>query len=277
MKYIKQNELVQNLKKSGIESGDTILVHSDILSFGVVEKFNKKRQLETFYNAFMEVLGEEGTLCVPAFFYEYARFGTPFDIKLSPVSDSLGVFSKYIASLPESKRSPMPITSVAAVGKNADYICEIKNRHGYGEDSAWDRMYKLNTKIISLGFFGGLTFTNYIDHMVGMPYLYTKIFRIPVYNNGKIIFDYTFSTVRYLDLDVEWYLGEEKYNRAALIENGISKTVYFNHAPISTTPMQPLFDYIKELYYKDPYIFLKHEPKYIAGQIPDDGIPNIKY
>lgn len=276
MELIIKEDIIDTLRNLGISSGDVVLVYSDNLCLKEADNLTINMQLEALYNSLMDILGAEGTLCVPAFFYEYARLGTPFDIKLSPVSDGLGMFSKYIASLPNSKRSPMPVTSVAAVGKNAEYICEISNRHGYGEDSAWDRMYKLNTKIISLGFLGGLTFTNYIEHMAGMPYLYSKIFRTPVYNNGEKIYDYTFSSVRYVDLDVEWDLDEEKFKKAALIENGISKVEYYNNNPVSITPMQPLFDYIKELYLQNPYFFLKHEPNYKPGQIPDDGIPNKK-
>ena len=251
MELIIKEDIIDTLRNLGISSGDVVLVYSDNLCLKEVDNLTINMQLEALYNSLMDILGAEGTLCVPAFFYEYARLGTPFDIKLSPVSDGLGMFSKYIASLPNSKRSPMPVTSISAVGKNAEYICEISNRHGYGEDSAWDRMYKLNTKIISLGFLGGLTFTNYIEHMAGMPYLY-------------------------VDLDVEWDLDEEKFKKAALIENGISKVEYYNNNPVSITPMQPLFDYIKELYFQNPYFFLKHEPNYKPGQIPDDGIPNKK-
>ena len=138
MEYITKEGLINALKELGINKGDTIIVHSDISSFGVVENFTKKKQLETFYNAFMEVLGEEGTLCVPSFFFEYGSNGIPFDISGSQISSSLGVFSKYITLLPNRKRSPMPITSVSAIGKHAEYICEAKNRHGYGIDSAWD-------------------------------------------------------------------------------------------------------------------------------------------
>lgn len=271
MEYITKDGLVKAFREAGLEKGDTILVHSNISSFGVVENFTKKKQLETFYDAFMEVLGEEGTLCVPAFFYEYARYGTSFDIKLSPVSMELGVFSKYIVSLPNSKRSPMPTTSIAAIGKNAEYICEIKNRHGYGEDSAWDRMYKLNTKITIIGTENGMTFSHYVDYRVGLPYLYTKLYNIPVYNNGELVFDYTFSSVRYLNFNIDWYTGAKKLKKDELIAKGLMKCSEYLSSTILTVPMQPLFDYYKELLYKNPYYFLKEEPKFIPGQVPLDG------
>lgn len=270
MEYITQSGLENAFKEAGIEKGDTILVHSDI-SFGIVENFTRKRQLETFYNAFMEVLGNDGTLCVPAFFYEYARYGTPFDIALSPVSDSLGVFAKYVNSLSGRKRSCMPTVSIASIGKNAEYICEIKNRHSYGEDSAWNRMHKLNTKIVILGTENGMTFSHYVDYRVGLPYLYTKIYNTPVYDNGVKIFDNTFASVRYLNYNIDWRIGKEKLKKEELIAKGLMTSSSYLESTVLTVPMQPLFDYYKEILYKNPYYFLKEEPKFVAGQVPDDG------
>ena len=113
MKYITKESLIDTLLSVGIEKNDTLLVHSDIAAFGTTENFSRKEALNIFYDAFMEVLGSEGTLCVPAYFYEYARFGIPYDIALSPVSEELGVFAKFINSLPESKRSCNPLAAVA--------------------------------------------------------------------------------------------------------------------------------------------------------------------
>lgn len=271
MEYITKEGLKTAFSQAGIKKGDTILVHSDISSFGIVENFTKKRQLEIFYQAFIETLGEEGTLCVPAFFYEYARYGTPFDIQLSPVSDSLGVFSKYINSIEGRKRSCCPTTSIAALGKNAEYICEIKNRHGYGEDSAWDRMYKLNTKIVIIGTENGMTFSHYVDYRVGLPYLYTKLYDTPVYDNGKLIFDFTFSSVRYLNFNIDWYTGAKKLKKELLISNGLMTKSEYLASTVLCVSMQPLFNYYKELLYNNPYYFLKEKPKFTPGQVPFDG------
>lgn len=272
MNYVTETGLMNAFQEVGIEKGDTILIHSDITSFGLVEKFTKQKQLDTFYNAIMNTIGQNGTLCVPAFFYEYARYGTPFDIQTSPVSDSLGVFSQYINSIKDRKRSCCPTTSIAALGKNADYICEILNRHGYGEDSAWHRMHKLNTKIVMLGTFHGLTFTHYVDYRVGVPYLYTKLYNIPVYNNGVKIFDNTFASVRYLKYDINWLVGQEKFNLDEMLSKGIMKHCKYNNGDITVSPMQPLFDYCKNKLYENPYHFLANEPNFIPGEIPNDSL-----
>ena len=78
---INKEGLINSFREAGLKEGDTVMVHSDITGFGLVENFTPLKQVETFYEAFMVVLGEEGTLCVPAYFYEYARYGIPYDVK----------------------------------------------------------------------------------------------------------------------------------------------------------------------------------------------------
>ena len=87
-----------------------------------------------------------------------------------------------------------------------------------------------------------------------------------------VIFDYTFNSVRFLEFNVDRYLREERFEKAQFIEKGVTKAVNYLHAPICVTYMHDMFNYLKELYYNDPDYFLKHEPDYIKGKVPDDGI-----
>lgn len=272
MEYITKNSLIDAILSTGISKGDTVMIHSDISSFGTTENFSRKDALNIFYEAFMEVLGESGTLCTPAYFYEYARHGIPFDITLSPVSKELGVFAKFINTLPNRKRSPNPLTSICAVGKNADYICEFINRHAYGKNSAFDRLYKLNAKIIALGARGSFTINHLAEYKVGVPYLYNKIYNLPVYNNGKLIFENSIGYVRYLDYDIE-YVGQTDnlwYERVIFKQNFTRQTDYLN-AKIYCAESQGLINFLSEQLYHNPYYLLTHTPHFPEGKVPNDG------
>lgn len=279
MKYITKQSLIDALLSAGIEKNDTVLVHSDIAAFGTTENFSRKEALNIFYDAFMEVLGNDGTLCVPAYFYEYARFGIPYDIALSPVSKELGVFSKFINSLPESKRSCNPLAAVAAVGRNADYICEIKNRHNYGEDSAFNRLHKLNAKIVMLGTTtNSVTFGHYVEYHVGVPHMYNKIYNIPVLNNGEVIFDWSISSVRYLNADVVYGgLNRKKIeeNINILTYHNIMKYKNYLESTIYVINTDTLYNVLAKNLFQNPYKYLDHTPNFPAGKIPNDG-PAIK-
>lgn len=271
MMYLTKNNIKQALSDAGIKSGDTILVHSDIASFGTMENFSRKSALEMFYNAFIETIGNEGTLCTPAYFYEYGQ-NIPFDIELSPVSKELGVFAKYINSLPNRKRSCHPITSIAAVGKNADFICEIKNRHAYGEDSVFDKLYNIDAKIVVLGTsFCPITFIHYIQYRVGVPQRYNKFFNTPILKNGEVVFENSFSFVRYLDIEYKNHGGDNtKWIPLfkELIDNNQASYITFLDSYIFTISTKTIFNFMKEKIYQDPYYMCSQIPILKKGQYP---------
>lgn len=270
MSYITKKGIINTLYNAGIEKGDTILVHSDIAAFGTIENFSRKETLNIFYEAFMEVLGSEGTLCVPAYFYEYARFGLPFDTALSPVSKELGVLSKYINSLPESKRSCNPLASVAAIGKNAEYICAPDSMHNYGVKSAFDKLYQLNSKIVLLGTnLYSVTMGHYAEFKAGVPYMYNKIYNIPVFTNGQLIYNNTVSSVRYLGKDVEY--KKQTTKNYGIENNSYTTTIPYLSSTITSIITKQLVNNIIDRILQDLYIHLDHKPNFPAGQIPNDG------
>lgn len=68
MKYSK-DDFVKALKNSGLKSGDLVMVHVGMSAFGALPE-NVKNQDELSFFTFeclKEVLGEGGTLVVPAF------------------------------------------------------------------------------------------------------------------------------------------------------------------------------------------------------------------
>ncbi len=119
--------VVEALARTGVKTSDIVLFHSSLSSLGTVEKKDVPKLCEALFNGLMELLGPNGTLLVPAYFYEYARFGIPFDVKLSPVSKNLGVFAAYVTGRKDAIRSKNPTTCMAAVGAKAEYLCANAN------------------------------------------------------------------------------------------------------------------------------------------------------
>lgn len=271
---INKTGIISALKEAGLKQGDTVMVHSDITGFGLVENFTPIRQVQTFYEAFMEVLGETGTLCVPAYFYEYARYGIAYDVKKSPVSKELGIFSSFINSLPYSKRSYNPLVAVSSVGKNAEEICSVANIHSAGVDSVWDKLYKMNAKLLQIGtnkaFY--VTFTIYIEYMVGVPYFYTKVYNNPILYDGNIILDECYASVRYLDYNVEWDTKKFFNLVPEMIEQNVLKHVNYNNGDIYAMEAQPLFNFYKNKIINDRYFMLKKIPDFKAGVVPCDCV-----
>ena len=57
---VSKSDIIQSLKELGLRQGDIVLVHSSLKSFGYVEG-----GADTVIDAFLEVVGETGTLVMP--------------------------------------------------------------------------------------------------------------------------------------------------------------------------------------------------------------------
>jgi aminoglycoside 3-N-acetyltransferase len=269
-KLVKKEEIIKSLKKVGIKKGDIVLVHSALSKIGRVEGGKEGSEyLEILYKAFLSVIGKKGTLVAPAFFYDYGRYETPYDMRRSPVSSELGVFARYVAGLPKAVKSPNPITALAAIGAGAEYICGGGSGSSFGVDSPWDRLLKRNAKMVFLGVdLRAMTFIHYVEYMVGVPHLYNKFSTIPVFKNGRLVKLPVCSQVRYLDFEIEYdaLKNTGRFERAGLVNkakigSGIVRCLSF----------QKFFEFAKEKVKKDNFYFLKQAPKFMPGKIPMDG------
>ncbi len=270
MLTISAKEVQQAFKAVGIKSGDLILVHSDLRSFGIPEiSSSREKMLYFYYDNFRAVLGPEGTLAVPAYFYEFARSGKPFDVERSPVSKELGVFSAFVNTFPDRKRSFNPLQSIAAVGPKAKELCGT-SLAGYGEASPWHRLRKMGGKLV---FFGTtlqpMTYVHHIEQQYGVPHLYTKIYPYPILRNGIPFTGQAISSVRFLDYAVEYALDPFQQE---LEKTGILQHSTCGSGNILAGDADAIFKLGMELLQKNPYFFLKHPPAFIRGKIPLDGI-----
>lgn len=168
-------ELEEALRSIGLKSGDTVLTHSNIGNFGFSDRGGSEEQIfSTVFDAFMAVIGTEGTLVVPTFTYSYGRMQV-FDPETSP--SQMGIFAETVRKMPGALRSQDPMFSVAAIGKNALSLTENISNECFGKDSFWDRFYNIEGVICNLNVFGGVsTFIHYVEKCLNVPYRYDKFY-----------------------------------------------------------------------------------------------------
>ncbi|MBN8694966.1 MAG: AAC(3) family N-acetyltransferase [Bacteroidetes bacterium] len=148
---ITQQKLVDDLKKIGLQKGDSVLVHSSLSKIGFVEGGPA-----TVVNALFEVIGEEGTLLFPSFpakgrnktHLEEHPF---FDIKNTP--SQMGSITEYFRKLEKVHRSFHPTDPICAKGPLAEYYT---NSHfgqltPYNEHSPFRKLCDKKGKILMLG------------------------------------------------------------------------------------------------------------------------------
>ncbi len=141
-------KLKKDLYKIGIRQGDTVLLHSSYKSLGNIDG-----GAETFFKAFTELLGREGTLIVPALSFETVNKENPvFDIEATP--SCVGYLSEFFRTRVEGVVRSMHAThSCCAVGKYADEITagHEKDLTPVGKNSPFTKLTDYNGKILFLG------------------------------------------------------------------------------------------------------------------------------
>lgn len=172
-------EIVNQLKLVGLLPGDVVMVHSAFSKMGYVEQ-----GAISLIDAFKEVIGNDGTLMMPAFpaigfNYDYLNAHPIFDINQTP--SKMGVVTETLRKQKGVVRSLHPTDSVVAFGKHALYL--TKDHFGqltpYNANSPFYRLCELKGKIVLIGVdFNSLTNLHTLEDAV-------KNFKYPVYHEHE--------------------------------------------------------------------------------------------
>ncbi|MFV0518984.1 MAG: AAC(3) family N-acetyltransferase [Lachnospirales bacterium] len=258
----------QSLINAGIGYGDTILVHSNM---GLIGRWtdieNDSNEIcRRVKEIIFEVIGEDGTMCTPAYFYEYARKNQEFDIVRSSCSSELGIFAKYCLEDKSRERSINPITSICAIGKNAKFIVGGNTGYSYGYDTPWDRIMRLKGKLVFIGIdLRALTFAHHAEHSMCLPHLYNKLYTTKVYRDGVEIDTPICCHVRYLNYEIKY---NSKKNTEIFQNAGLLKISPLERSNIYVLDANEAFEFCIENLKKDYYFLLENPPIFKEGQIP---------
>jgi aminoglycoside 3-N-acetyltransferase len=162
---INRASLVADLRSIGLRSGDKVMVHSSFKSLGI-------REPETIIQALLVVLGENGTLLLPALSY-LQQPPLVHDTRTTPTC--VGYLTEYFRTRPGVTRSLHPTHSVCAIGASVD---ELLGDHGAdatpcGEHSPFHKLLHRSGRILMLGC--GLrpnTTMHAIEEYARPPYLF---------------------------------------------------------------------------------------------------------
>lgn len=181
------------LKLIGLSKGDNIFCHSRLSLFSFINQKNINSFCQVFFKAFLNVIGNEGTIVVPTFSYSFSNNNT-YDPKNTP--SNCGVFSEYLRSKKDFTTYPDPNVSVSIYGKNAKWLSRYENKNAYGRNSFFDKFDKLNGKILNISLGPTSTFIHYYERQYGIDYRYDKKFFGYVKNHSKLKRDYSIIFVR---------------------------------------------------------------------------------
>jgi len=256
---ITKREIINALREVGLKKGDTVLIHSDVSTFGKIGLINDRDAfLGELFDAFMDVIGKEGTVVVPTFTYSFCK-NESFDVRKT--KSTVGAFTEFVRKQKDAVRSEDPIFSHAGVGKKAEELLKKTGGVCFGANSFFDRFYKNGGKIINFGKFFDITFIHYIERKFGVDYRFDKFFP------GKIILEEGIESSK----EVTFYvrsLPEQGFNVIydmtklgnELERKNLLKRVNLGGSFILCSDIKDCYEVGLEMLGRDEYAFLEKNP-----------------
>ncbi len=238
---ITKEDIVFSLECMDIKKGDTLLLHSALTAIGQVEG-----GADTVIDAFLEAIGQEGTLVMSTLTGWFA----PFDANTS--SSAVGYLSECFRKRMGVLRSLHPVHSVCAYGKYADYITKDHDKceTGCGEGTPYLKIAELNGKAILLGVdMDRNTTMHSMEEAIDAKYLLELDIPAPTYiddyKNKKF-------TLKKFPPGHRDFLSMTPYLR----KNNIMVEGKIGNAVVKVINVKEMFDLGKELMEKDPLLFI---------------------
>lgn len=202
MKSYTPDEVYSSLQQLGLSNGDVVMVHSSLFALGRIDGngVSIRETDRVFFEALRACVGDAGTIAVPAFNFQFCK-GEPFDLHNTP-SQNMGNFSEYVRKLPDTIRSPHPMQSVCANGRDAHPICKGDTLSSFDPEGAFHQLLELDATLVLLGAnIQAVSIIHYAEERSLVPYRYWKNFRGEYHAHGTTSTKEYRMYVRDMDLD----------------------------------------------------------------------------
>lgn len=239
------------LEDLGIRRGDTVCVQSQLYSLGK-SVISRNDFMEIIVRAIQYVIGEEGTLLMPAFSYSFCK-GSDYDIQLSP--SDVGILTEYFRKMPDVWRTKHPIFSFSIWGKRTREFLSLPIT-SFDENSVYGHMIANNDKLLFLGAPVGYTFYYMAEEYVRVSHRFYKNFEGNIIDHNE---KYKVSVPYYVrKLDRKSTESERKINNF-LFQNKYQSKIDFSKGTITLAETQKVFDKLVEKLLENEIFFLRDE------------------
>lgn len=270
-------EIADALLAHGLPSGVPLQVHSGMRPIANELRRRQDRNAPPvdacacFGDALLRIAAPQGSVTVPGFFYDYARKGERFDVRTSPPDRALGAFPAYFFRTYPHHRSLSPLVSLMSTGARAEWLSTPGSTYGNGVFSPWARLVEADGWVLCFGCEAtAMTFVHHVEHLVGVPHLYNKLYRVPVVDADGRSYPWSICSVRFLDprFPVTYALEPALDDMAA---KGILVRGKWGDVSFSFARLRAVEAYLAERLSVDPFLLLAQPPSFVPGVIPNDG------
>lgn len=141
-------DIINVMRTMGVDRGTVVCIHASMKEF-----YNFCGTADELINCIIGLIGEEGTLIMPAFPAKKLSQQSDYIFNVQEDSTGAGYLAEAFRKYPGVKRSINVEHSVCAYGKYADYLTkDHQHTHDcWDKDSPWQRMIELDAIVINLG------------------------------------------------------------------------------------------------------------------------------
>ncbi|MCB0795103.1 MAG: AAC(3) family N-acetyltransferase [Flavobacteriales bacterium] len=158
--------------------GDNLLLMADLTRImWRLSRHDRRSRPADVLRVFMEAIGPEGTLLVPAFDHDLLD-GDAFDVRFT--KPQTGALANAALSVEGSLRTLHPLHSFAVVGRQAEQLAQMENESSFGADSPFAWMHGNGVYLIALDLDlnDSLTYVHHVEELERVPYRSWKDFHI---------------------------------------------------------------------------------------------------
>lgn len=188
MRYTR-DDVCAALRSSGLARGDIVFFSTSLGMLGIADGIASADDLNRlFLDAFREVLGDEGTILVPAYSYTFGASTASRPAVFDPASTParIGPFPEYFRQQPGVLRSEDPMMSIAGLGPAAAELFRDLPPSSYGADSVFARLLHWPAKCCNVGLGPNWTpFIHHADWLARVPFRYDKLFAGEIVRDGR--------------------------------------------------------------------------------------------
>ncbi len=249
--FISRDRLAGSLKNIFDQfPGKPVLIHSDILKIGLIEKMKSRDEICADYEQVLVETTGGRTLLFPTFNYDYCGNGL-YDRQKSP--GQVGALSDYLRKTHSDKRTRTPIFNFCILNNDDFRLEECKNP--FGADSTFAEIYRKDGLIIFLGAgFETNTFLHYIEESAGIEYRYIKKFGGKIVDSGEalpFVLDYRVRPLIAGAAEYDWPRLIQEASEAGIIHNQPA-----GHGTVTYYRAAALFDFWSEKIKQDELYLL---------------------
>lgn len=245
-----QESLACDLIRIGLVPGDMVYVHSSMKKIGWIQGGP-----EALVQAFLEVLGPEGTLAVPTHTLSFpGRGAEPFDAMSTPTV--LGLFPEIVRRYPGALRSGHASHSSAAIGAKASFLTKGHDPcHALAEQSPLYRLCRNGGRILLIGVDNtSNTSIHLAESLAEMPY--TSLPYDASWGNctAALLEDGTVHTYlqrEYPGCSEQFEVLESLFEKAGIVKKGM-----IGNAPSRLIEAGPMLECVIHALQKNPMLLL---------------------